>query len=187
VDEGHSGDELVAQFARWAADQRAAEAVDRRTRERFLRDQVIGSATWIGLMVDLAERSALVSLRVSSQRLRGRVVGVGRDFCVLDQPSGRAALVALGALTVVAPEEAPPSRVGAPGGSRESGLQLSLAAALAALAEERSQLALVLAGGHQVEGTLIGAGEDVLTLKTDGQAQRLAHVPLAAVWICEVR
>jgi len=187
VDEGHSGEELVAQFARWAAGQRAVEAVDRRSRERFLRDQVIGSATWVGLMVDLAERSAPVSLSVSSQRLRGRVVGVGRDFCVLDQPSGRAALIALSALTLVAPEEAPPSRISAPGGSRGPGLELSLAAALASLAEERSLLALVLAGGHQVEGTLIGAGEDVLTLRTDGQARRMAHVPLAAVRICEIR
>jgi hypothetical protein len=187
MDEGQSGEELVAQFARWAAGQRATDAVKRRTRERSLRDQVVGSATWAGLVVDLAEQSAPVSVTVGGQRLRGRLVGVGRDFCVLDQPSGRAALIALSALTLLAPEETPSSGVGAPGGSRAPGLQMTLAAALAALAEERSPLGLVLAGGHQVEGVLIGAGEDVLTLRTDGRGRRLAHVPLAAVWICEVR
>jgi hypothetical protein len=193
VHEGRSGEELVAQFARWAAGQRAADAVDRRARERSLRDQAVGSATLVGVLVDLAERSASVALLVGSHRLRGRLVGVGRDFCVLEQPSGRPILIALsalGSLTVATPAGSRPGGIGrieAPGGDRDPEVTLSLAAALGALAEERSPAALVVAGGHQEEGTLIGAGADVLTLRTDGQPRRLIHIPLEAVWICEPR
>lgn len=202
MQEGRSGEELVAQFTRWAAAQRAAEAVDRRTRERSLRDQAVGSATWTGLVVDLAERSAPVVMMVGAHRRRGRLVGVGQGFCVLEQPNGRPALVALGAIAALAPDQAGPSAAGAPSGNREPELRLSLAAALAALAEERSPVVVVLAGGHQESGQLIAAGEDVLTLRTDGAAgtsggggagvagvaaRRLVHVPVRAVLVCELR
>jgi hypothetical protein len=193
VHEGRSGEELVAQFARWAAGQRAADAVDRRARERSLRDQAVGSATLVGVLVDLAERSASVALLAGAQRLRGRLVGVGRDFCVLEQPSGRPTLIALsalGSLTVASPAENGPGGVGRvrpPGGDRDPGVTLTMAAALSALAEERSPAALVLVGGHQEEGTLIGAGVDVVTVRTDGQPRRLVHIPFAAICICEPR
>ena len=46
-----AGEELVAAFARWAADQRAGTAAADRARERSLRDQAgghgdLGRASW---------------------------------------------------------------------------------------------------------------------------------------------
>ena len=99
-----AGDELVAAFVRWAADQRAATAAADRARARSLRDQATAAATWAGLLVDLAERLASVTTVVAGQQRSGRLVGVGRDFCVLQSDHGRTALIAVGEIAQLWPD-----------------------------------------------------------------------------------
>ena len=178
------GEELVAAFARWAAQERARSAATDRARQRSLGEQALSTATWTGILVDLAERGAGVTLSVGGHRCTGWIVGVGRDFCVVEQAGRRRpALIPLAPISYVSADQ--PGRA-IPTGDRPAGMELSMAAALAALAEERVPVAL-RAGAEQVEGKVIGVGEDVVTLRADAPAGRLVHVPLAAVTFCEVR
>jgi hypothetical protein len=179
------GDELVAAFARWAADQRAEAAAADRVKERSLRAQASASATWSGILVDLAEQATAVTAVVGAQRRRGRIVGVGPDFCVFEAHLGGSALISLPAMSALWPERT----TGAipPAGARRPALELSLLAALSMLAEERSPVTLVTLGGDEIAGDLIAAGEDVLTVQTDPPARRLAHVRLSALARCELR
>src|SRR3954469_10464591 len=61
-------DHLLAEFARWTADERATEAARSRTRERWLRQQAVEGARLAGVALDLAERRAAVIVRTSSGR-----------------------------------------------------------------------------------------------------------------------
>ena len=180
------GDELVAAFARWAADQRAEAAAADRVRERSLRTQASATATWAGILVDLAEQATPVTAVVAAQRRRGRIVGVGPDFCVFEAHLGGPALICLPAMSALWPER---TTTGAfpPAGARPPALELSLLAALSMLAEERSPVTLVTSGGDEIAGDLIAAGEDVLTVQTDPPARRLAYVRLSALARCELR
>jgi hypothetical protein len=178
------GDELVAAFARWAADQRAVSAAGSRARERSLREQAAASATWVGTLVDLAERSASVTAVTGQQRRSGRIVGVGRDFFVLDTRSGRSDLVVLGAVDALWPDQ---TATQLPAGDRGGAIDLSLMMALARLAEERAPICLTTTSGIETAGDLVAAGEDVLTVRTEAPNRRLAHVPFSAVAVCELR
>ncbi len=184
MDEVQPGDDLVAAFHRWAAGERTTAAAQNRARERWLRDQASASASWAGVLVDLAEQAASVAIGVGRLKYTGRIVGVARDFCVLQQASGRPTLIALAAISALWPQH-PGS--GSPGGDRRPGLALSMAGALSALVEERSRVALTLAGGDQVEGEMVAVGEDVVTLRTEPPSRRSVYVRLAAVICCEVR
>jgi len=136
------------------------------------------------VLVDLAEQAAGVVVAVGGIRCTGRIVGVARDFCVLQPASGRPTLIALGAISALWPQQ--PGGRGA-AGDRRPGLTLSMAGALSALAEERSRVVLSLADGGQVEGEMVAVGEDVATLRTEPPSRRSVYVRLAAVTCCEVR
>jgi hypothetical protein len=178
------GDELVAAFARWAADQRAVSAAGSRSRERSLREQAAASATWAGTLVDLAERGAPVTAVVGHQRRSGRIVGVGRDFFVLDTRSIRSALIVLSAVDAVWPDQ---TASPLPASDRNGAIDLTLMMALALLAEERAPVCLITTSGTESAGNLLAAGEDVLTVRTEAPNRRLVHVPFSAVAVCELR
>jgi hypothetical protein len=180
VDWDGSGDSVVAAFARWAAKERVADAAGTRSKERSLRDQAAGEATWSGLLVDLAETQAEVELETGSRRLSGRLVGIGRDFCVIEQRGRRPALIPSDRIVAVWTER-PAS------GSRFPNLDLSFAAALAALADERSPVCLVVAGGSQVTGELIASGTDLVTVRTGPTTRRTAHIRTCHIEVCELR
>jgi hypothetical protein len=150
-----------------------------------LRVQSARSATWVGLLVDLAERNAAVSVTAGGTRLTGCVIGVGRDFFVLEPAAGRPVLVSTGAATSVSalPEEPANSPAA---GDRRPALDLSLLSAFDALAEERAPVA-VCAGDTTFEGELVSVGEDVITLRSMSAQRRLVHLPSAAVAWCELR
>jgi hypothetical protein len=181
---GRPGDELVAALDRWAASQRAASAAAGRARERSLREQAATLATWTGILVDLAEHGASVTAVLANQRRRGRIVGVGRDFFVLDAHPGRPALVRSDAVASLWPDHA---AAVLPAGARGGEIDLSLMMAVALLAEERSPICVISTTGGETAGDLVAAGEDVLTVRTDASMRRLAYVPLGAVAICELR
>jgi hypothetical protein len=162
------------------------------------------SATWVGMMVDLAESGRPVVMTVGSGRLSGALTGIGSDFCVLEREGTPPALVALGAIDSVWPSPdpqttwaastattrwpaSPPAATpSAPAGDRPPPLRLSLAAALSILAEERLPV-VVSSSGTRVEGHLLSVGEDVVTLRTSAPLRRLVHLRLAAVDVCELR
>lgn len=177
------GDQLVAAFARWAAAQRVSEAASGRSRERFLTEQAAGGASLAGLLVDMAEDASTVTLAVAGLRLSGRLVGVGSDFCVLDQLGGRPVLVSTPAILGVWP--AGPVRAGL-AGDRLPALGLSLMAALASLAEDRVPVRLRL-GSLAVDGDLVRVGDEVVTLRAPAPSRRPVHVPMARVEVCEIR
>jgi hypothetical protein len=184
VDDVQPGDDLVAAFHRWAAGERTTAAAQNRSRERWLRDQASASASWTGVLVDLAEQAAGVVVGVGRLKYTGRIVGVARDFCVVQPAGGRPALIASAAISALWPQQ-PGGH--SPAGARRPGLALSMAGALSALAEERSRVVLTLADGDQVEGEMVAVGEDVATLRTDMPSRRSVYVRLAAVLCCEVR
>ncbi len=181
--DGRGGDELAAAFARWAASERVAEAVRDRSRERRMREQSAAAATLAGILVDLAERAAAVVIGVGEHRCSGRVVGVSRDFCLVEQLNGRPAIVPLAAVSSVAPEGPVPA---APAGDRNPVLTLSLVSALAAMAEDRAPV-VVRAGADRIEGELTSAGEDVVCLRTGPPARRILYVPVGSLTYLEVR
>jgi hypothetical protein len=194
-------DDLVDALGRWAAADRAARAAGDRSRERVLREQAGAAATWSGVLVDLAERRAAVTLAVAGARRSGRLVGIGQDFVVFDQRGGHPALVILDAIDAVWTED--PVGAGSAVGSRPAALDLSLVAALAGLADERTPVALLLSGGDEVTGDLVGMGADVLTVRRPsggrtgaatsgsghrgGGQRRAIVVPVGAVALCELR
>lgn len=195
------GDDLIAQFASWSASERAAEAARGRARERSLRDHAAQAATWTGALVDLAEAGAPVTVLIGSARLAGRLEAVGADFCVLRADGRHPLLIPLDRMSAVwssqdggADEDRRAGGAG-PGsarpasatGSRFPAMQLSMTAAMALLAEERHPVTLVLSGGHQVNGDLVGAGEDVLTLRETDRRARSLLVAVERVEYCVLR
>jgi hypothetical protein len=188
VEKPCSADELVAAFGRWAAGEQARQAALGRARQRSLEEQARASATFTGLLVDSAEASTPVVVVIGAERRNGRIAGVGRDFFVLETPSGQAMLVATAALSALwSAESAGSMPAGPPAGDRQAPLRLSLAAALAALAEEHLPVEVLLAGGHRLSGRLLSVGEDLLSVEVSRRPRRLAAVPLASLMLCEVR
>jgi hypothetical protein len=108
------------------------------------------------------------------------LVGVGRDFCVLDQERRRPALIPAHRIVAVWKEK-PAS------GSRFPHLDLSFGAALSGLAEERSPVCMALDSGSQVIGELIASGADLVTVRTDPSTRRTVHLQISHIEICELR
>ncbi|MCU4183921.1 hypothetical protein K6U06_06075 [Acidiferrimicrobium sp. IK] len=175
--------EFGVALARWASERAADESAAARSRERWLRRQAGEAATLTGVLIDLAERGVTVTVTVRSGSYTGRVVGVGRDFCLV---AGRAAvLVALGAVVSLAPlDEAGGSSFAEPGGDREAPLDVALDDVLGMLAAELSPVRMVLSGGASVAGSLSAAGEGILTCRLEGAGRRHVTVVTAAVEIC---
>ncbi len=179
-------DQLSAELARWAAEGRSAEAVGSRSRERWLRQQAEESATWLGVLLDLAEQGRSVVAELSSGGSAcGELVGVGEDVCLLSGGAGRP--TTLVALAHVAAVRARVPAMDVATGDRLPPLRLDLLGALARLAAEREPARLGLAGGREATGRILGAGSDVLTLdpatRPGSRGDRL-FVPTAAVATC---
>jgi len=171
----------LGDLERWAADARARDAADARVRERWLRAQAEEEASIAGVLVAIAEREETVVLTtVHGRRHRGRVVGVGLDFCAIGASGGATTLVVLGALAEVRgfdPAGRSRSPVGA--GPGRPSLGVGLADVLAQAAGQRPRVA-VQSGSASVTGDLHGVGHDLLRLQTDG-AGGLVYVRLASV------
>jgi hypothetical protein len=191
VDGETTGDRLIASFEKWAAGQRATEHAAARARTAWLTRQSATTATWTGVLLDLAERESFVIVTLGPTHLSGRLVGVGADFCVLEQDNERPAVIALSSVTSVAAAPAGPSHSGPPGGHRPPSLELGLLAVLEGLMEERAPLVVHAASSAgratPVEGELAAVGEDVTTVRSTGRPRRTVHIPLAAIVFCELR
>ncbi len=216
---GFAEERFLEALSGWAAGQRVAGAASGRARLRALTEAAAGSATLAGILVDLAERQAEVAVvcagpapgdppargAAGSGRLTGRLVGVGRDFVVVEQRDRPPVVVRTGALCSVWPLPgtggggdgaggwfAGPGRgdvgsgISLPGGDRTAPLALSLDSVLAELAAERAPVAVGTPAGR-IEGELVAVGRDVVTLRAPGPARRLVHVPAGSLQWCELR
>jgi hypothetical protein len=179
-------DALLVAFARWAADEQVAESGRQRSRERWLRHQASGSATLTGVLTDLAEARPAVALATPARRWTGTMVGVGRDFCVLEDHGGGAILVATASVTTVSTTDRG-RHPGEPGGDRSAPLGLRLIDALGVLAGLRHPVRLSLGPDDHVAGDLTAVGIDVVTLRVDRPARTVVHVPLARIQACQPR
>jgi hypothetical protein len=203
---GESADELAADLARLVGTAHSADAVRERVHQRSLHDQAAADALLVGLLVDLAEEDADITIRMASGRLhRGRVRAVGRDFVVLgppgrsdaatvgaSSPSGAAATaggaagegvaiqetcLAMHAISVVRRRPGPRGRDAT--GDRPAARAVGLTSYLAGLAPERPRVAIVVAGEPTtVVGELRAVGRDVATIRLDGEARVTAYVAL---------
>lgn len=172
-------DGLLEELRRWAADEDAARVARARSRALWLRQQAAESATLTGVLLDLAERRAVVTVEVSGRSHTGRLVAVSTGLCVLeeiDDEDHHLALVALPAITmVVPPVEA--------SGDRVPELQLDIAGALAGLAGDRPTICLELKGGKRVTGMLETVGVDLVTVRVGG-AGAIRQLAINAISAC---
>jgi hypothetical protein len=158
---------------------------DRRDRARGdLRDRDLqrtmqrDTATFSGILRDLAEQQLSVVLEHAEGRIAGRIVTLATDHVVLEsRGSGERAFVRLSAVITLAPEVGvlPPDSVG----RREVAHDWTLRDALAEAADERPDVLLVLAGRSQLlAGQLRAVGEDVLTLVRPERPSGRTFVPI---------
>jgi hypothetical protein len=171
------GRDLLARLDRWLADVRSDDAAAARARERCLRVAAEESATFAGVLVDLAERSTPVLVHArAGRRHRGMISAVGVDFCALHTAGGRDVLISSVGISSVRPEAGAP----APSGDRVLHLDLGLAEALAVIAADRPRVLLVtIADADGIAGELRSVGRDVATVRLDGGAH--AYVAIAAI------
>jgi hypothetical protein len=195
---GPGSDDLLAQLARWSAAERAARAASGRARARSLIEQSAAEATLSGLLVDLAEEAAEVTLGLASMerafgrgigpgagQVSGRLVGVGRDVLIVERPGRGAALVRTAAVTSVTPlgSVVGPAR---PGGQRPPGLDLTMAAALDSLGADGAPVTVRTADAT-FAGVVLACGQDVVTLRTEGAERRPVYLALGAIMCVELR
>jgi hypothetical protein len=170
---------LGARLDAWLADARVEGSADARARERWLRAAADADATFSGILLDLAERGAAISVAtVAGRRLQGVVAVLGADFVSMRSVSGGEVLVALATISSV--RTAPP--VDRASGERVVTTDLRLGDVLGELASERARVRLVLLDGSEaVAGELRSVGQDVVTLRTDGQDPATAYARTDAI------
>lgn len=172
-------------FERWAAEVRATEAVDARVRQRWLETQAAESADFAGVVAALAEDGVeAVVTTTTGRRHAGRVAVVGVDFVVVRRSDQRSTIVALWAVASVTPTaRARPVGVTAAGAEQAAGalpVTTRLVDVLAQAAADRPRLVL-FAGEARMPGELLGAGTDVVTLRTNTVPPGTAYVPVASL------
>lgn len=164
------------ELERLADDARRAEA--RRSR-RQRSDRVISaelSATFFGTLTELLETQAAASvLTRSGSSIRGTIATLGPDVVVIASAASHETLVRVSAIEGI--------RQSGPGHNRavdhiESGPQLG--ELLDELGENRERVALTLASGNRVMGTIDRVGFDQIVLRLDAESDCMT-VPLAVV------
>ena len=176
-----SGDapSLAARLDAWLADARVEGSADARARERWLRAAADADATFSGILLDLAERGVAVSLAtVAGRRLQGVVGVLGADFLALQAASGGEVLITLTSISSVRTAPA----VDRASGERVVTTDLRLGDVLSELAAERAVVRLVLLDGSEaLAGELRSVGQDVVTVRTGGNAPASAYARIDAI------
>jgi hypothetical protein len=168
---------FTARLDQWVAEARIEEAALRRSRERWLLEVAEQEATLVGVLIDLAEQHADVSIAANGRRHHGVIAAIGVDFVAVRVVAGADVLIATAAVSVVRTTSA----VGAAVGDRVVSTELRLTDVLVELAADRERVRIVTAGGESVAGTLRSVGHDVVVLRTDGQPPGTAYVPRDAI------
>lgn len=162
----------------WLTDEeRAADAVETRRRERELRRQAAESGTLAGALRDLGERGDLVAVTTSSGRtVTGTIRTLGADFVGFQSAGGTAAMVTLDAIELVRPEPGTRATVG---DDRALVVRAGLAGVLAELSSDHIRLTVHTRGGEWVSGELRSVGTDLIGVSVDDGD--VAYVAVAAI------
>lgn len=174
---GEGAASFASRLDRWVAEARVDDAALQRSRERWLREVADQEATLSGVLTDLAERRAGVTIDAGGRRHHGLIAAIGVDFVALQVASGPDVLLAISAIGVVRTAPA----VAAAVGDRMVVTELRLADVLGELAADRERVRLVTSAGHAEAGVLRSVGHDVVVLRTDGAQPGTAYVPRGAV------
>jgi hypothetical protein len=163
-------------FEAWLAELQVEEAAHGRARTAWLLRQAAEEGTFIGVLLDLAERGQSIALETASARHHaGSLVALGRDFFAL---RGRHDHLVLLRYTAVASVRAGPHA--APTiGDRRAAATATLLGALTALAGAGRRIIVPAGGGTAVQGELHAVGVDVMTVRLDDRSA--VYVPLASV------
>ena len=176
---GEGAPSLASRLDAWLADARVERSADARTREHWLRAAADADATFSGVLLDLAERGvALAIATAAGRRHRGVIQVVGADFVALRVGTGHEVLLAMRALASVPTS----NEAGVTAGERVVTTDLRLLDVLGELATDRARVRLVvLDASDAVSGELRAVGQDVVTIRTDGEARGTAYVRADAV------
>jgi hypothetical protein len=157
------------------------DAVTERERERGRRERAAEVATWEGTLRDLAERGMYVVVRTAGDLVhRGVLLAVGIDHVAMRLANGATVLLAGDTVCSVRPE--PGSTAPVAMGDRERSQDRTLVETLALMIEDGPELSLGLRGAADpVAGTILGLGEDVVTVRMSGGDRPVAYVPVAAI------
>jgi hypothetical protein len=161
------------------ADARSTEAAAARARERWLRLQADESATFAGVLIDLAERGTPVVIHGrAGRRHRGAIAAVASDFCTLRTSGGRDVLLTFAGIASVRPD----SRSPGPIGDRALQAEIGIAEMLSLLAADRPRILIVTtADADGIAGELRSVGRDVVTVRLDGEPRAAAYVAISAI------
>lgn len=157
------------------------EAVAARSDERGRLERARVLATWEGTLHDLAERGTPVVLRTSGDRVhRGLLRAVGIDHVAVRLPDAATVLIATDTIRTVRPGPGRAAPVAA--GDRAWSQDRTLVEALALAVETSPEVALTLREtADPLSGSVIGLGEDVITLRPDGSERTAVYLPVTAV------
>lgn len=153
------------------------EAAHARARAAWLARQAEEEATFVGVLVDLAERERPVTIEMAGgRRHQGGLRLVGGDFCCIRTPRGVHVLVRYDAVASVRPA---PHDEG-PVGDRLLAPIADLHGALTALARTGARVAVLpTAAAAPLSGEVRSVGRDVVVLRLDDG--RVAYVRLGSV------
>jgi len=161
-------------------DARADDVAAGRSRARWLARQAEESATFVGVLLDLAEHGyGLVLTCAGGRRVDGVVRALGVDVVVLDDRAGDVVVVPVAAIAVVRP--APDVETVAAAGRRTPTLDVRHEELLGRLVDDRPDVSIALVTGDAVAGTLVAVGADVLTVRVADGGAGLAYVALSSV------
>lgn len=157
------------------------DAVTERGRERDRRDRAVEVATWQGTLRDLAERETHLAIRTAGDRVhRGVLIAIGVDHLAVRLANDTTLLIADDTVRSVRPE--PGSVAPVAMGDRERSQDRTLAEALAIVIEDRPDVVVALRdAADPVGGTVVGLGEDVVTIRTTAGDRAVTYLPLSAI------
>lgn len=166
-------DALLSAVGHLPDDAASAASAQARSRRRWLRQQAAETATMAGVLLTLAEREAIVTLRCGPWSHRGGLRSVTSAVALVELPDALA-LVPIDAITAV-------EAAAAVADDRAPAAGPDLAAILAALVAERPTVRLLLGDGTDVNGALVEVGKDVAVVRV---TSALATVRLSAIVGC---
>ena len=171
--------DLGARLERWVAEARSSDAAAAKARARWLRAQSEESATFAGVLIDLAERTAPVVVHTrAGRRHRGVIAVVAIDFCALRTDRGTDILVAYRGIASVRPDTDVPG----PSGDRLVHAEVALTEMLSILNADRPRvLVMTTVDDEGVAGELRSVGLDVITLRLDGGSRAPVYVPVGTI------
>lgn len=162
----------------WLAELRSGDAARVRRRQFWLERVASEQATFVGMLTDLAEATSEVVLETTAgRRHTGSVKAVGHDFCAISEHR-RWAFLALRSLAVIRSTE---GAAVVASGDRTADVDLTLLEALADQLEDRPRVVVWLDSGQHVQGELAAVGQDLISVKIDGEPPRITHVSAAAI------